>query len=183
MDNLDLKIWAEFKAGSESAFCFIYDTYFSILYAYGRKFTKDKGLVMDSVQDVFLEIIRKREKLSDTNNIQFYLMRSLRRRIGRQEKSSSFLSEKLLLDDPKYIKEPDIPSEINPQDLKKQLCEVKEAVNNLSERQKEVIFLKYYFNYSNHEISNIMEVSYQSVSNQLHKAIRNLKNKFEVISH
>ena len=180
MNKDDLEIWKDFKAGSESAFCFIYDTYFSVLYAYGRKFTNDKDLVLDSVQDVFLELVRKRDKLSDTNNIKFYLMRSLRRRIGRKVKLKGFLSEELLLDDPLFFIDLSGLPEIRLSEFKQQLINLKNAVKELPVRQKEVIFLKFYFRYSNSEIADIMDVNYQSVANHLQKAIHNLKAKLEI---
>ena len=84
MDKSDIEIWKAFKAGDEDALCVIYDTYFRTLCFYGRKFSTDIELVKDCVQDVFTELILRREKLSDTDNIQFYLMRSVRRRIARK---------------------------------------------------------------------------------------------------
>ena len=75
MNKSDSEIWKDFKAGDEGSFCYLYDTYFTILYSYGRKFSRDQQLVKDCVQDVFTELINRREKLSDTDNIRFYLMR------------------------------------------------------------------------------------------------------------
>ncbi len=78
MNTSDIDIWKAFKRGDEDAFLLIYNTYFIRLCAYGYKFSLDTHLVEDCVQDVFIEIIKRRKKLSDTDNIQFYLMRSVR---------------------------------------------------------------------------------------------------------
>jgi RNA polymerase sigma-70 factor (ECF subfamily) len=172
----DIDRWQEFKAGSERAFCELYDANFRVLYAYGRKFTANRELVMDCVQDVFLEIIKRREKLSDTDNVLFYLMKATRRRISRKLNNGSLRFEEFLLDDPEwYLHTPEFEKPYE-QEKKKEYIRLKNAILELPERQKEAIYLKYYFNFSNQEIADLMEIGYQSVSNHLQKAIKKLNS-------
>ena len=51
---------------------------------------------------------------------------------------------------------------------------IKDAIKNLPGRQKEAIYLKYFFEFSNREIADIMVLEYQSTSNLLQKAIKTL---------
>ena len=98
--NFDYEIWQRFKKGDEKAFSYLFDVYHLQLFEYGRRFTMDENLVKDSIQDLFFELARKREKLSATDNILFYLLKALRLRIFdnlRKNKSAgSGINEDLL---------------------------------------------------------------------------------------
>ena len=50
-----------------------------------------------------------------------------------------------------------------------------QALNKLGPRQKEAIFLKFYFGMSNSEIGEVMDLQDQSVRNTLHEALKLLK--------
>lgn len=49
----DQLLWAAFKKGDELAFIRIYKTYSAVLYHYGCKYSPDKELVRDCLQDFF----------------------------------------------------------------------------------------------------------------------------------
>jgi DNA-directed RNA polymerase specialized sigma24 family protein len=112
LERSDSEIWKDFKSGEEEAFCILYDTYFSILCTCGRKFTLDEQLVKDCVQDQFVELISKREKLSDTDNVRFYLIRSLRRRIARRMNTAYMNFEQFLLNVPDKNTDPLHPGQL-----------------------------------------------------------------------
>src|ERR687885_1810367 len=77
-------LWKQFQQGEEQAFATIMGRHFRPLYSYGTKLTHDKELVRDCIQDVFLEIWRRRETLPVLDSPRFYLLRSLQRRIHRR---------------------------------------------------------------------------------------------------
>ena len=54
---------------------------------------------------------------------------------------------------------------------------LKEKLNQLPDRQREVIHLRYYHNLKNDEIAEVLEMNYQSVANLLGRAIKNLRRK------
>lgn len=60
-------IWEAFKMGNESAFIFIYETYFDPLFIYGNQFTNNEDLVKDAIQDLFVEVRKNRRKLGRTD--------------------------------------------------------------------------------------------------------------------
>ena len=74
----DQEIWKAFKEGNEVAFAHIYNLYFSVLYRYGSQFSRDRNFIKDAIQDLFMELLRKRTRLSDTNSIKYYLFKSLK---------------------------------------------------------------------------------------------------------
>jgi RNA polymerase sigma factor (sigma-70 family) len=57
---------------------------------------------------------------------------------------------------------------------------LKTIINQLPKRQQEAINLRYYHNFSNEEIAQIMGVNYQSVSNFIYTALRKLKLNLQV---
>ena len=60
----DLQIWQQMKDGSEFALGNLMKMYFNPLLNYGYKFVKDEDFVKDCVQEVFIEIWKRRERLS-----------------------------------------------------------------------------------------------------------------------
>ena len=55
-------------------------------------------------------------------------------------------------------------------------------VEQLSHRQKEIIYLKFYQNLSYDEVSSIMNINYQAARNLLYQAIKALKKIMIVVS-
>ncbi len=77
----DASLWKQYRSGDEAAFIFIYKSHFDALYRYGRQFTPSNELVEDAIQDIFVEIREKRNKLDITSSIKFYLFKALKRKI------------------------------------------------------------------------------------------------------
>lgn len=65
----DYEIWQQFRQGKESAFIHIYDLYFDLLYHYSQQFSKDKSLIKDCIQDLFLDIRRNRQSIQTWQGI------------------------------------------------------------------------------------------------------------------
>jgi len=172
--DFDSEIWQRFRKGDEMAFSYIFDTYHLQLFEYGQRFSSDEDLVRDSIQDLFFELARKRNKLSPTNNILFYLLKSLRLKIfnniQKNKNENSKISENMEIGFHLYYS-----TEVESEEKELNMKRVAEAINQLPPRQKETIFLKFYKNLSNSEVAEIMQLNYQSVSNNIQKAIQRLK--------
>src|SRR3989337_3604546 len=87
--------WYAFKAGDKEAFSRIYHQHVNALLKYGYKIHKNRSLVEDCVQDLFIELWKTRTNLSDTTSIKFYLFQAVRCKIIRkinQESRVDFLS-------------------------------------------------------------------------------------------
>ncbi|MCD6112122.1 MAG: sigma-70 family RNA polymerase sigma factor, partial [Bacteroidales bacterium] len=52
-------------------------------------------------------------------------------------------------------------------------------LKNLSPRQREIIYLKFYMNFSNTEISNTLSINKQSVSNLLNRIFISLRKEIK----
>src|SRR5690606_38624939 len=70
------ELWDLFRKNDEEAFSVIYRKYFPILFNYGHQFTKDRDLIKDTIQDLFIYLREKRSGLSSTTSVKFYLYRA-----------------------------------------------------------------------------------------------------------
>ncbi len=86
----DREIWEDFKSGDKKATSKIYHENIQLLYRYGKKFTTDEDLIKDKIQELFYDLIRTRENVGTTDNIRFYLIKALRRRIFSELKKKIF---------------------------------------------------------------------------------------------
>ena len=182
--NEDANLWIQFKEGNDHSFYLLYDQYSDHLYKYGCHFSKDKDFVKDCIHDLFLELYKYRERLSVTDNVQFYLFRSLRRIIHKER-------VKLI----PVVYDEMIYSQNNIQDLS---CEdsiiaseteaenrvfLNEAMKTLSNRQHEALSLKFEHNQSYHEIAEIMGISVESARTMIYRALKVLREGIEHKGH
>lgn len=169
-DSSDACIWLAFKRGSESAYTQIYQSLANSLFNYGCKLTKDRDLVKDCIQEVFINLWRSKEKVADPTSIKAYLFKALRYEIARK------LHPRLSLSDlpPDYHLEMELSPElylIRDQSLAEQQEKLLQEIEKLPARQKEAIFLRYFDNLSFDEIALIMGVEQRSVYKLVYKAI------------
>jgi RNA polymerase sigma factor (sigma-70 family) len=168
--------WLRFKNGDQKAFQQLFEEYCDTLYHFGKNICADRDLVKDCIQDLFVEIWAARERLADVQYPKQYLMISLRRLIfkklrGQQvisldeTNSLNFTAEGMSAED----------SIISAEDEQQLESAMKEEVNNLPERQKEAIYLRYYQELSYEEITEIMQLNYQVVRNLVYRALQNLR--------
>jgi len=146
------------------------------LYRYGRKFTGDENLLEDCIQELFIELWQAKTR-TPVVSVRAYLLKSLKYKLlkayrksrdmvpisGEGEESAFELSHENFL----------IAGEENEEKKRRVL----KALEQLSGRQKEIIYLKYYQNLSYDEVSEIMNINYQVARNLLYQAIRSLKNR------
>lgn len=174
----DIEIWKSFKAGHQSAFSLLYRRYVTVLYKYGLKMTSDTELIEDAIQDIFVDLWKGRENLTDPDSVKYYLLTILRRRIVR---SVTFANTTEQLDDQNlsHIIQVDSAERqmVEQEKSGNLICSIHSAVSNLPVRQKEVINLRYFHNLSHNEISEMMGISLQSVHNTLQKAMKSLQQQ------
>ncbi len=180
--NADEKLlWIRFLKGDNQVLSLIYLQHSNALFDYGCRFTVDRDLVKDCIQEVFCTLIRTRKNLFETDNIRLYLLKSLKRRIIR-ELSSTKLHANLPQSD-------DYPFDLRWSDnLDDQLKEIEEehrqlianAMLSLTERQKEAIYLRFNRGLEYEEISYLLNLNYQSSRALIHRAIEKIRNVIHV---
>lgn len=173
--------WQQLKSGEKSALSVIYEGHVDLLYVYGCRFSRDHQLVEDCIQDLFVELWRNRRGLGDTDSVKRYLLAALRRKIYRHLKKeqrwvSADQQENLPFDVDLAMEDRMIASEISAAHQEK----IKAAFDQLSKRQKEVIYLKYYAGMDYEDIESIMEINYQSLRNLVSSALKKMKQNVDI---
>ncbi|MCG1036079.1 RNA polymerase sigma factor [Polaribacter sargassicola] len=179
-EKSDALIWAELKKGKKTALGELYDRYVNILFSYGMYHSKDRGYVMDCIHDLFVDLYKYRNSLSKTDNVKYYLFKSLKRKINKKyyKKNTS-----VSLDDFDYeidamnkkhsdSCEKDI---IKEEHISERNIRLKNAMKTLSDKQREVLLLKFEQEKSYEEISMIIGVSVESARTSVYRAIKALR--------
>lgn len=176
----DKKIWQRFIAGEVEAFDYLMTSQFRALFHYGSKFSKDKEFVKDCIQDLFLGLWERRDNLSIDIAVKPYLMASLRRQMHRKyEQKTRLRAEQFDGQEGDFEIEFSVEQEYIEQEWTLVLVQkLKKLLEDLPLRQKEVVYLKFYQELDRSQISEIMEVSPQTVSNLLRIAMKHLKSKW-----
>lgn len=178
--STDKETWDRFRNGDNESLSLIYAQNAKKLYVYGLKFTANRSLVEDSIQDLFSDLVRTRKNLGDTANIHFYLIKAFKRRLHRQ-----ILKEKRYdLDGDSneypfeitYSIEHDIIIAENA-DLKIKFLH--QAISTLTSRQKEAVYLRFTEGLSYEEVSEIMNMTLESCRNLIYRTIKSLKDSIQ----
>ena len=174
-------LWDRLRQGERSALDRLFRLYFDPLYYYGYRIVSDNDQVRDAIQNVFLQLWKSRNKLSDVRSVKGYLFASLRRQLLKQidsQKRRQDLNDQYgleafqpMLNYEEWLEVLDIKRE--------QKSALKNAIDSLTTRQKEAIYLKYYEGLSNQELAWVMKLKQQSIYNLVSEAIDRLRSFVE----
>lgn len=162
---MDNHLWSLFINGDMTAFNAIYSYHYEMLYNFGKRYLKSYE-VEDCIHDTFLNILNSKNTKPEVRNIKAYLFICLRNQIYKYKKENK-LEFSLI--------EGTIPNEDNDQNRDEILKELKKLIAQLSPREKELVYLKYFQNFNNFEISEMLDIKYQTVRNILAGAIKKLR--------
>lgn len=177
----DSQLWTELKKGNPEALNIIFFRFYNDLYFYGTKLVNDQNLIIDTIQEIFSILWEDKKGLSDVQHIKAYLFKTFRNRLLKAPrkniilfslKDSSNIPEKEFI-----ISHEDIIIE---QETRSQISKTIVAVlEGLTDKQKEILYLKFYCNLSNTEISQTLSIKKQSVSNLLNRSINTFRKKLK----
>lgn len=172
------QLWQQFRAGDEQAFATLYTTYFPVLYGYGYHIAQDEELVKDCIQTLFIELWRSRRNLAETVAVKFYLLKAMRRHIYRAvRKQKPFLTTDTFPEpefggDLTFSPEFDLIVE---ETTTHQQGQLRQAISQLTNRQKEAITLVYIEELSYAEVAELMSLQVRTVYNLIHMALEQLR--------
>jgi RNA polymerase sigma factor (sigma-70 family) len=173
-------LWKLFLRGDKNAFEQLIAQNFRHLVNYGTKFTDDKELVKDTIQELFIRFWDKRSNLCDDVNPRAYLTASLRRALYRKVQSLSRFQSFSDFENNADTFALEISVEtkmIQDENSLNLVNKIALNMEGLPKRQREVVYLKFFQELSRDEIAEIMGISQQTVSNLLQMAIKNLRSK------
>lgn len=167
--------WKALRNGDEKAYEHIYRNQIQTLYRFGLSFVANEDLVSDAIHDVFLDIWNKREKISPTNNVKFYLLKSLKNRILRE--NSNKIRKESLHENWHKITSDDSTQELAFEPPTEQALTA--YLSELPTRQKEIIRLRFYEDLTHNQIAELLNMNTQSAKNLLFRAVESLRKKFD----
>ena len=172
------KLWAQFIEGDDQSLEKLYRRYFDDLYLYGRKWLNNTQLTEDSIQDLFIKLMKNRSSLSHANSVKFYLFRAFRSVVLDKMKVSNRMQ---LIDEPgeqlfiiELSPERKMGDEQEHQAIREKLAT---AMLGLSPRQREAIFLRYIEGFSYAEVSEAMDITPKATYKLMARAIEALKEQ------
>ena len=182
--NKDFFLWKSFLDGDQKALEKIYKSNYQALYNYGLRIHANPDLVKDTIQELFFSLIDRLSTLGNTDNIRFYLVAAFRRKmmITLKKKGNFLLTDSNQAFDFDF----DVSAEelmINNEEKTTTRLKLRKIINNLPSRQKEAVFLKFYYGMTYEQITKIMGINYQSARSIIYKAVHVMKKAFEQGRH
>lgn len=173
-------LWKKCAEGDREAFSQLYLHFRPRLIHYGMKIHPDPELVEDCIQDLFCQLYFLGEKQHDIENITVYVFISLRRKILRAlhlQRRFKPVSD--------HTEAFDTAITFSPEDMiissereHDKAAELSVLLNQLSPRQREIVYLRYYNGLDNREIADVLGISYQVVQNVIYKAFKKLRKAY-----
>lgn len=181
--NIDV-LWKHFLGGDKKSFALIYQEIINGLFLYGKKFSSDRELVQDCIQEVFIEIYSMRKgKQKKIIKLKPYLFVAVRNRILKRISRESKIR---VLDQEEQLPNLDLCAESGVEEkfiIQEQTEEnqekLKRAVDTLTSKQKEIIYLRFNEELDYNEISEIMKISVESARKSMYRALMALREKLE----
>jgi RNA polymerase sigma factor (sigma-70 family) len=162
---------------SDAALEKLYKAYFPSLYKYGLHLYQDEGMVEDCIQDLFVDLLDRKDSLAHVQSIRHYLFTSFRRRVlkrlalhrkqvfGEEWEKQGF---EIVLPHDAFLVQSQITEE--------QRQKLEKALNLLSKKQREALYLKFYDGMTSQEIGDLMGLSNMAVYKLISRGLDLLKD-------
>ncbi len=172
-------VWDKFIGGDNTALVELYNQHYVSLINYGRIIIGDRDLVRDCFMDMLIDFWNKRRDLPKVENVRSYLMTSFRRVILHQVDAN----KRRLAKDHASIEHEIISQEsyeeylvqIQSNDAIK--YKIARALNLLTDRQAELIRLRFFEDLDYEEISERCNITKRTAYNIIYDAIKLLKQE------
>jgi RNA polymerase sigma factor (sigma-70 family) len=183
----DAEIWQAMKGGNPEAICRMMEKYYQPLYRYGLKLTAgDETLTKDCIQEVFIKLWNNRSGLGDVTLVKPYLLTAFRRRLldalatrhpapvplGLPGEEDAAFPQAVT-----YSCEDDL---IRDQERERTGNRLAMALEKLTKRQREAVYLRYYENMEYPQIAQVMALKERSVYNLVHEGLTKLRQEFRL---
>jgi RNA polymerase sigma factor (sigma-70 family) len=171
----DLQIWLNIKNGDVAALKELYQQFYQVLFNYGRKMTKEQVLIEDAIQETFISIWRYRDTSSIPVSLKGYLLKSFRHEVIKILKHQSFVENSEEVIDFNF--EISFDQKIIEGENAQQLSSIiNNALSKLTNRQREIIYYRFYEGLSFQEIADLMNLQTRATYKLTARALGTLKD-------
>lgn len=157
---------------NNQAFGVIYDRYWLKLYNYALNVLEDKAVCEDIVQEVFVSLWQQSNS-QKIDNISAYLFQSVKFQVFKHLRKGKiarrYLERVTLLQSHNDTEEQFIAKELE--------SELSKVLSRLPERCRQIFVLSRFEHRSNREIALQLDLSVQTVKNQISKALASLREQ------
>ncbi len=163
-------IFKQIKKGDEAAFSRLFDGYYAALCFFAAKYLGDMDLSRSLVQQVFVDLWIKREKIDVSSSVKAYLYRSAKNRCIdhlRKEKNTSEISESV--ENLRQMPFHDLLEEAELNDR------INTSINKLPEKCREIFLLCRFEGLKYAEIAQNLNISVKTVEMQMGIALKKLR--------
>lgn len=161
------------KEGDEESFKRLFDRYRNELFTYCLRITKERLLAEEIVQDVFMIIWQKREELQPELPIQPYLYtitQNLAFNFLKKAAKDAKMRRQVFYESQKEFRQEWL---VDFQDTKEL---IEQAIRQMPSRQREIFSLSRNENKSHDEIARELQISKNTVKDQIFKALKAIKH-------
>lgn len=166
----DIFLFRRIQDNDQSAFRFLFETYFTSIYRFIFLYIKDKTIVEEIALDVFTAFWEKRKTLDIKISIKSYLFQSARNR------SLNFLrNNERQVQVEGNISMPQLVENFDSLEVKELEILIEEAISSLPEKCRDIFRMSRSENLTNKEIASKMNITTKGVEAQITKALKHIK--------
>ncbi len=172
-------LWDRFRQqGDESSFLGLYNLYLDDLFHYGMSLCKDRDLVKDLIQELFLQLWERHMHLGVAPNVRAYLLGAFRSHLLQHlRRNRRFTRLRSALQLPNMTEGPALDLWLEEETQRRRRTNLAMAMDQLSERQREAVHLRFYAGLACDEIAQVMQMEVQSTYNLLHRGLQALRGQ------
>lgn len=181
-DLNNIEFLKKLKKGNQEAYSYLVDKYHHELCVYAGSLSRDIYLAEDIVQNVFLKLWEKRDKLNTKFSIKGFLYRSVYNEFIDQYRKKSNLA---IVEEHYNNKLKAIASEETSNETANLIALVKKEIQNLPTKCKQMFLLSKQQGLTNVEIAQYLNITTKAVERQMSRAFstirKNLGKKMHTI--
>jgi len=174
MDSIKNELLHPIKLFNKESLELIYKQYWSKLYIYAFNVLHEREICEDIVQEIFIDLWRKRDdvQIADLNS---YLYQSVKYQIFNHFRKSKY-KEQLLMKFDLIEEQYKIDEFYEKEELK---THVNEVITKLPEHRRIIFQMSRHEGLSNREISEKLNISQQTVKNQISASIKYIRKSMK----
>lgn len=168
--------WKGLINGDREAFRRLYEKSVDELFRYAGRIIQDEALIEDGIQDLYIKLWEKRRRLPLDAHPKAYLYTSIRNNLIRTMERHYNKYSDVEVDQMHLGKEESVEKDwIEGENEQIRSGSLKKALQELPDRQRELIYLKYQAGLSYEEIEEVMGITNQSLRNLMNRAMKKLR--------
>ena len=186
MSNIDqhTEDWNKFiRENDLDALSRVYSRFYDQLLTYGYKHIPSRPIIEDSIQNVFLSFIKYRKSIGNVKSLKGYITIAFRRQLLLEinKQRNTLQIDHITEEQFEFYKHPDpeIAEEFNKENTYQV---IKDCVSRLTNKQQEIMYLRYECEISYEEISSMLNISVRSCHKSVYRAIQAIRADIEQIS-